>query len=268
MHASVNDRRVNAQSATVTVITLYLEMPLHTMAEDSQPNEQRQMRKGISNAPLIRLTSGSSDRRYARGGRPERAARGSATLSHRSRYPQSQASTITPSYLSGANALPTVQYPRSVPQGPQHAQAQHHRDTSFGPSARRLDPPKRPSTPQEDRQLKRNRIHPPNVLSAPHTTPVATTASSSSAMDPPLAQHNKTSMTLDLPPNCYSGVTGCKLSRRQYRECETRRLEQDGRIEIYHVEYMNKHMKFFFRTKPILETDSQSGLATIFANCF
>lgn len=211
-------------------------MVLYTAAEDSQPNEQRQSRKGFSNVPTIRVVSDS--RRRGSSGRPPR---GSVAQHHAARY--EQASTSRSSYTGGNHASPALKPSRGRPYSTQHAQTRLHRPSD---SAN-----KRPSTFPEDHQAKRTRINSPAMPSTPRCTP----AIAQTAMNPGARQE----IMLDLPQDCQTGVTGCKLARRQWRERETCRLEQDGQSEVYHVESLDRHMRFFCRTKSTLQMQSQSG---------
>lgn len=243
-------------------------MPLHSAAEDSQPNEQRRIRKGTLNVPTIRVSSHPSAHRPARGGPSGRASRGSATQHHTAEYPycDSQASTSRLFHAGGSHAGSVPQYSWRDSQIPvtQHTQARHYRPTDTGYMAHHLDAPKRPSDFHDGHQVKRKRISSPLLPSVSYSTPAATPQGASLAASDTPGQSSNKEITMDLPEHCYSGVTGCKLSRRQWRECETRRLEQDGQTEVYHVESMNRHMRFFCRTRSALETCPQSGLELIY----
>lgn len=235
-------------------------------AEDAQPNELRKASKGASGVPAIQVTSELITRRptnSARGGSFGRGRphRGSTNQSYTDRYPSTKASASGSPYSSRNTA--THIHPRGRPPNTQHAyrQSRYHDPIDSAHQTRSYANHKRHFNFPEEHIHKRLRIQPLPIASTSHLTAPDTTPDESAPPSSSLCRE----IMLDLPPECFNGISGCKLLRRQWRECETRKLEHGGQTEVYHVESMDRHMRFFCRSRGMSQIQTPGKLKSIFA---
>jgi hypothetical protein len=197
--------------------------------EDTQPNERRLNRKGVTNVPTIRLTGSRRPGRGAfhgrsqsyRGSGPTYANLNQQNLSH----PPNQSQFSSRGRVNNLEQyLPRHTHPGSHPAAPNP----HTANSATQNTSKRLFPF------PDARQPKRPRLetHSQSRFDRP--------TNSKHIKKKPLK--SRIEIKLDLPLHCRTGIYGYRASRRTWLDREIQRVELENKVKIINAQYLDREV--------------------------